>query len=444
MIEKNPTPQPDQFQEGFRKFMRSHTARFLIIGLITLILLIPLFQVKLLIRERGYRQRIVENQISKEWGGSVEYSGIVLKIPIADRSKDDPKKIIESSSFLYILPETTNDLISTTVSEKHRSIFKVNIFSAQIISKVKFDVSKIDSVLKQKLIWEKAQISMITNSETDFKEISAFKIDDRLIEIEGQTVQQAYPKYLETASVPFTINPERNIPINIEFNARINGTVEFKYFPFAKQSQGEMRSNWKNPSFIGNNLPDPKSSKTTDKGFVSTWNNIDMTSGSRNYTSNLKLLHPKKSGVRFIDVVDQYSLNDRTVKYGALVFILTFAVFFLIQIVGKINIHPVHYLLIGLSLVLFYSLLLSFSEQVGFISAYIIASSLIILLIVWYAKSVLQSTKFAILCGFSLTLTYGFILVLVNLETYALLFGSIGLLIVLTAIMSITRKLKLE
>jgi inner membrane protein len=123
---------------------------------------------------------------------------------------------------------------------------------------------------------------------------------------------------------------------------------------------------------------------------------------------------------------------------------LTFAVFFLIQIVGKVMIHPLHYFMIGLALLLFYSLLLSFSEQLGFIPAYIIASVTIVALIVWYARSVLRSMKFAVMSGLSLGLLYAFLLVIVNLEVYALIVGSIGLLFVLAAIMSVTRKINFD
>lgn len=143
-------------------------------------------------------------------------------------------------------------------------------------------------------------------------------------------------------------------------------------------------------------------------------------------------------------MVDQYQLNERTIKYGILVLTLTFAVFFLIQIMQKMSIHPLHYFMIGLALLLFYSLLLSLSEHFGFNRAYICSAVAIMLLIGWYAKSILNSLKFAVISGISIGILYTFLLVIVNLEIYAMLVGSIGLFFVLTAIMSITRKMNFE
>jgi inner membrane protein len=206
-----------------------------------------------------------------------------------------------------------------------------------------------------------------------------------------------------------------------------------------------LASNWNDPAFEGTWLPQGDAVHISDKGFTGTWNSMKIGSGkSELHLDGISRFAKNYSDIRFLKMVDHYQLNERTIKYGLLVLVLTFAVFFLIQIVGKVTVHPLHYFMIGLALLLFYSLLLSFSEHVGFIPAYIIAAGTIVLLIVWYAKSILKSLKFAFMSGTSLLLLYAFLLVIVNLEIYALIVGSIGLLFVLAAIMSVTRKINFE
>ena len=439
-MEQNPTTQHYSNDSAqFKKFMKSPGAGLIVIFLLTLILTIPLWQVRLLIEERGKRQVSVQSEIEKEWGGNLEYHGLVLKIPVIDTLQPN------SGQFLYVVPETSEDKVDANVSEKYRSIFKVNIFSAKLESQVEFELSKVTTTQPyHKLDWNKVQLCLLSNSDATFKAISDFDVNGKSIAIQSQFDQQDYPYLKQTLSNSMSIDPKELKTLVVNFKTTINGISEFSYRSFSKNSELEMRSNWKNPSYAGNSLPEPQNSKVEKSGFKAFWNNMDIAAGSQNSYRYLKDINTKTSIVRFIDVVDHYILNERTAKYGILVFILTFAVFFLIQLVGKMHIHPAHYLLIGLSLVLFYSLLLSFSEQIGFIAAYLISAGLIIALISWYAKSILRSAKFAVLSGMSLTLTYGFILIIVNLETYALLFGSLGLLVVLAAIMSVTRKLKFE
>jgi inner membrane protein len=146
-------------------------------------------------------------------------------------------------------------------------------------------------------------------------------------------------------------------------------------------------------------------------------------------------------GVKLIETVDEYQQNERASKYGFLVIGLTFLIFFLIQSISKINIHIFQYTMIGIALIMFYTLLISITEHSSFTIAYTIAGSSVVALITFYSISILKNRKFPMFIGASLTVLYTFIFVIIQLEDYALLVGSIGLFLILAAVMYFSRKI---
>jgi inner membrane protein len=433
------TNETEQPMSDFKKFMRSHTARIIIVGFITLVLLVPLSQISWLIRERKDRQDQVQEELKMEWGNELKYYGLVLKVPFKTGDKKEKTKL------LYLYPESCKDDISTSVNERYRGIFKANLYSASIHSSSIFDLSKIMNQSKYKQAdWSQAKVVMVTASGSRFRELSGFTVDGKFVQL-GEQKESSYGRITESSSDIFTINPGLKPKIEVVSNAVIDGCNEIRYRPFATKSQMNLKSNWINPSFSGTSLPDNGSFLLTNNGFTAKWNNmVSLGKASSFSVGNIVLRNRPYSEIKFITMVDQYQLNERTIKYGILVLTLTFAVFFLIQIMQKMSIHPLHYFMIGLALLLFYSLLLSLSEHFGFNRAYICSATAIMLLIGWYAKSILNSLKFAIISGLSIGILYTFLLVIVNLEIYAMLVGSIGLFFVLAAIMSITRKMNFE
>lgn len=416
---------------GFKKFMKSYTARIIISVFIILFLMIPTTQVSFLIEERKNRQDQVTQELKQEWGPEFTFYGTVIEIPRKNKAKD----------ILYIFPEQSKEFMDTKVNERYRGIFKANLFTALVNSSSTFLFEKIKKNAENAdLDWSNARILLMTGNQTRFTELSKMTVNERVVEIAGQFTNHTLYSYTSR----FPIDPSTS-KLMVRFHAEVNGTGSIIYSPTASKSSFTLKSNWMDPAFSGNSLPKNGSFKKGPNQFTAHWKNLSRI-GSESQTS-MNSIGPKKrtfSEIKFITLLDQYQLNERTIKYAILVLTLTFAVFFLVQIVGKTNVHPIHYLLIGLALLLFYSLLLSLSEHVGFNMAYLVSASTIVVLIFWYAKAILNSIKFAVVCSMSLTLLYGFLLVLVNLEVYALLVGSIGLLIVLAAIMSVTRKLNFD
>lgn len=219
------------------------------------------------------------------------------------------------------------------------------------------------------------------------------------------------------------------------------------FLPLGRQTSVNLTSKWGDPSFIGSYLP--KSHQITDAHFDANW---EVSYFARNYPQawhedqsnrNTNQLEQSRFGVSLITPVDFYQQTERSTKYGILFLALTFLVFFLFETLSKSRIHIVQYVLVGLALCLFYLLLLSLSELYGFFPAYLMASVPTVLLISLYTYAISTERKLFLsgLMGFMLVALYTYLYALLQLEDYALLFGTIGLFIVLAAFMYITRNI---
>jgi inner membrane protein len=201
-----------------------------------------------------------------------------------------------------------------------------------------------------------------------------------------------------------------------------------------------MQSKWSNPSFDGNVLPTERT--VSDNGFTAKWS---FNKASLPFTTVLKNAELDKAnlafGVAMVQPADQYAKTSRSVKYAILIIGLTFALFFIIELMQKKALHPVQYVLVGLALSIFYTLLLSISEIILFDYAYLIAATATVVLIMLYAKGHFNNWATASIFGGILSALYGFIFVLIRLEDTALLVGSIGLFIVLALVMYASRKI---
>jgi len=188
----------------------------------------------------------------------------------------------------------------------------------------------------------------------------------------------------------------------------------------------------------------PSDRTVSDTGFNATWH---VSSFGRNYPQTWEgtdvvsyaTLAESAFGVSFYDGVDLYTQLFRSVKYSVLFIVITFTVFFLFEVLQKVRVHPIQYLLIGSALALFYLLLLSLAEQIGFLYAYLLATAMTTLLVVGYSASVLKQKSRALLVGVQLMVLYGYLYFVLKLEDYALLFGALLLFALLASVMYLTR-----
>ena len=241
---------------------------------------------------------------------------------------------------------------------------------------------------------------------------------------------------LETSFIDLTAFEEGDFTFSIVYD----GSSKIGIVPIGKVTESTMHSNWNAPSFTGSFLPYQK--KITNDGFSSNWKILHINRPfSQQSFEVLPNIRQYAFEVDFVIPVDEYQQNERASKYGFLVIGLTFLIFFLIQTISKIKIHIFQYTMIGLSLVMFYTLLISITEHSSFLKAYLIASLLVVSLISLYSISILKNKKFPLFIGLSLLALYGFIFVIIQLDSYALLVGSLGLFMILALVMYVSRKI---
>ncbi len=230
---------------------------------------------------------------------------------------------------------------------------------------------------------------------------------------------------------------------NVRFFAdiHISGSEQLLFTPTGKTTTVKLNSVWPHPSFSGNFLP--HSTEVNSKGFNATWKSL---AHNRNFPQQWKgdaaiELNTSSFGVDLFIPVNGYQKTIRSVKYAALCILLTFASFFLIETVNKKPVHPLQYGLIGLALILFYTLLLSFSEYMDFNWAYFISATATIGLIGWFVKGILSSLRLSTILSSVLLLVYSYVFTILQMQDYALILGSIGLFISLGVIMYFSRKI---
>ena len=445
----------NQTQNNSQKnsFFQSTTAKMMMVGLLTLILLIPLFFVQDLILERSQRKQEVVSEVSQLWGKDVYFYGPIMKVPYKtyeEYNVTNPKTSVVTIErkaiidYAYFFPEK---LINKSNIKKNtslkRGIYNNVVFSANMNFDGYFSKPNIDKlgIDETDLLWEKASIIVKTTNLKSIKSDLNIKLNNQSLEFESKSDEDTLYGTLETSVFDYKslVNSDK---INFNFDMKYNGSNSVKFIPVGKTTIVNIDSDWESPSFEGTFAANDTTKKIGKTGFHADWKILDINrSFSQQYVSKLPNLNEYTFGVKLIETVDQYQQNERASKYGFLVIGLTFLVFFLIQSVSKINIHIFQYTMIGLALIMFYTLLISITEHSSFAFAYVIAGVSVIAMITLYSISILQNRKFASFIGLSLTALYTFIYVIIQLENYALLVGSLGLFVILGLVMYFSRQI---
>jgi inner membrane protein len=442
----------EQKKSRFSNWMRnSITARMLVVGFLLLVLLIPLEFVKSLINERAYRQEEVVREINQKWGNEVLLSGPIVKIPYKviseekifnEKSNAYYTKTKETIEHAYFFPDKLNITSNVDTKPLNRSIYESVVYSAAIGVKGNFptiDFSDTD-IPEENILWEKATVLLKT---TNLKGIKTTPVVNLASEALSMTPQYS-TEYLNTIQSNYIANAKEIFaaPLPFSFDLKINGSESLKFLPIGKETDATMKSNWHSPSFDGNFLPEDTNKEISQEGFTAAWRILQINRQfEQSFFGQLPDLSASAFGTKLIIPVDEYQKSERTAKYGILVIGLTLLVFLLIQLVSRIYIHPFQYMMIGLALVMFYTLLISISEHSNFFKAYAVAAISVLVLITVYSRAILKGFKFPLLICGSLASLYGFIYVIIQLENYALLVGSIGLFLILAIIMFASRRI---
>lgn len=417
----------------------SVVVKLMAIGFLVLILLIPNSMISDLIHERQYRQNEVEQEVNQSWGGEQTVIGPVLSVPYTTYIEYENGKSTPTKHTAYFLPQQLNIGGDLEHQIRRRSIFDVVLFQANITLTGTFDQPDFEAlhIDPANVDWEEARISVGIQGMTGIKEIVSINWQGSPYRMEPGT---ANPELLRTGvSSEIPLDKEgKEYPFSIPI--KLNGSGSLQFEPVGKSTKVRLASDWHSPSFEGAFLPDHR--EISEVGFSADWQVLDLNRPyPQQWIDDRATFGSSTLGVRLIQPVDEYLKNSRSAKYAILIIGLTFLLYFFFEVLQKLLIHPFQYLLVGLAITVFYLLLLSLSEHVGFNWAYLISSFATIFLITGYSWSVLRIRRLVVQLFLMLAAIYGFIFILLQLEDFALLAGSIGVFIALAAVMYSSRKI---
>ena len=438
-------------------FKNSITVRFAIIGLIALMMLIPLGKIGSVVDERsGLYDKVLHN-IASQWGSPQEITGPVLVIPITEKydvietSKDakgrekQTTKVVRKERNIIVLPKHLQTKIALQEHYRYRGIYKSLVYGADVAVEGDFilpDIMKLTDHLET-VHYQKAYMVMGLSDPKAIEEVSGLSFGVMKASFEPGT-KLGLKGIKAGFHAPLALHGKTSVH-PFHFTLKANGSSYLRFSAFGEKSKIMVNSSWEHPSFQGAILPTKR--QIGAGGFEATWEipslarNFPQTWIYENHAYNLGSL---LTGVDLYEPVALYSLVNRSIKYGVLFILLTFLTFLIFEVTQKSKLHYVQYVLIGFSLGLFFLVLLSLSEHIAFLSAYVVASAITIVSISLYTWFSSRSKRHASMIFALLLALYAILYSLLQMEDYALLMGTGLLLTVLLVLMWITRHLRVE
>lgn len=445
----------------------STTLKLAIIGLLILILLIPSSMIDSLVWERQSLRNEAQREVGDKWGLSQTIGGPVLSVPYEKTYKDDKDNVQTVIKYAHFLPDKIKIDGQIDPIERHRGIFVIVLYNGKLkvngsFAEMQAEKLGIDvSTLK----WDDAFLSVGISDLKGVQQSIRLSVSGDQLEagVSGAGLEQlnfgpgtiSRDIFASGVSVVLPIGEKRKNGFEFSFELDINGSTDIHFLPMGRETEVTLNSNWQDPSFEGNFLPD-----THDiglDGFTAYWKILQLqrnypqqglgnfiggtTDAQNRYERDPNRRKFNSFGVKLILPVDEYQKTQRSSKYATFFIFITFLVFFFIEILNKKRLHPIQYLLVGAAIILFYILLLSISEHFSFNKAYLVSSATILGLITFYCKYILNNARLTLLMFTVLAILYGFFYSLLQLQDYALLLGSIGLLLILATVMYITRNI---
>lgn len=428
------------------QFIKSflHRYRFVFKGVfisfLVLFLMIPTLFINALVKERQFRREDVKNEVSSRWSSSQRLDGPVLILPYEELSSSGQQQQKERK-LAYILPD---DLViegDLQPEIRYRSIYKIPVYTSTLRVKGRFDGLPLSqlNLPPGRILWKEAELVI---GLSDFRGIAdqvrlQWDTSGTLMN-SGAITNDMISSGLSSA-IPLDSATARDTHA-FALTLQIKGSEELSFSPVGKTTTVQLSSPWKDPEFSGSFLPEQRT--VTDQGFTASWKVLHLNREFPQYWKDQAYAPSADAfGVQLLTPVDGYSQTLRTVKYAILVILLTFFIYFFIEILQKRTVHALQYILVGAALCIFYLLVLSLSEYITFFQAYSIAALATVLLIAAYTAAVFRSLRIGgIFAGF-MGVLYGFIYALIRMQDGSLLVGSIGLFVILALIMYFSRKI---
>jgi len=452
---------------------RSPGIKLLFVALIAVVLIVPLMLIYALVYDRQEQSNTAQASINAGWGGPQVVAGPVLVVPFRTTQTQNEtvdgkavSRVVEVEKLLYISP--TRNAVQTRIDpeERRKSIYRSVLYTAHVSGSANFalpaDLERF-GVTRERLMWDRAELRMGASDARGLTTGGTLSANGKALSVQpgkgpAASGGQGFFAFLTWDGLG---------ALNVDYAFGLRGSRSLSLVPRGGQTQWNVASPWPSPSFTGAFLPEKP--QISDKGFKASYTvdklalgqppvstqDYDAPSDSNDPIYGLAeapvesiaaggahevVGGPSRSvAVSLIETVDLYSKVDRSVKYGFLFIGFTFLTYFLFDVIGGARVASAEYLLTGAALVLFFVLLLAFAEVIGFTAAYITASAAVIGLLTAYSAAVLSSWKRARFIGALLVGLYAVLFVLLNLEAWSLLIGSVLLFVALAGVMYATR-----
>ncbi len=443
------------FQPNEPAMQKSLLFKILIIGALMVVIGFALILIQVTIGERmAFRKQAVDS-IAADSVGPQSLVGPVLVIPYTEEydeagADSEPGKKVEAVRRHLVFPNDLQVAGSFDTDSRYRGIHKVMVFSGQHAFSGNFDLPSKDELPRatagSRLTVGRPFVAVSIGDVRGIRNTPKLTWDGQVVEFRQGSGLLSMKSGLHAPLDALALAaPARAI---FSFELGLDGMESQQFAPVAKETRLALKSNWPHPQFGGHFLPSPKNRAIGDAGFSAQWSISSLASDTQQQLRRAELTpaaegkggNIDKLSVAFIEPVNVYSLAERATKYGILFVALTFAAFFVFEILRRLPIHPIQYLLVGLALALFFLLLVSLSEHVDFVLAYVAASAACTGLIGFYLTYVLHDWRRGMGFGGALALLYCALYGLLISENNALMLGSFLLFGVLAAMMVATRK----
>ena len=411
-----------------------------LIGCIVLLSL-PLMMVRELINERAdYRSEVVD-AIEQSTSGSQKLAGPLIAIPITETltRRENQKEVNYQRSWVYYwLPESLAVAGKQTVESRRVGIYSGQVWHNALQIKASFDPLRLAALRKTNIVLGQPRLVVSVGDARGIGAIHAPEVNGNVLSVEPGLGISGDGAGIH---MPMPALAEDNKPLEIAFSLDLNGTGEFSLVPLGRNSELQLTSNWPHPGFLGSFLPTKR--EVNAAGYRAHWQSSWFANDMGSYFKDDMEIPWSRLPAFSADVMslaDQYQLTDRATKYAILLIGLTFMAFFAFESLTHRPLHPMQYLLVGLSLVLFYLVLLALSEHIGFTAAWLAASLSGAVMNGIYLQAVLRGWRNSLLFVAALLLLEGVMWFLLHSEDSALLLGTGVLALALSVLMFLTRR----
>ncbi len=435
---------PDTVERVAASLRSSQMLRLVLVAFLVLVLQIPVAMIGGLVSERQGRRQAAVEEVSSKWGNVQAITGPVMVVPYTyqwtEATAAGPLTRSESRNAIF-LPEQLYVRGAIDSEIRSRGIFSVPVYKLDAAVSGEFarpDFAAL-GLAPAAIAWGRAYLAIGISDTRAIQQETVVSWNGEQVPFLPGTGSFTDVSTGLHAVVGLADSTER---VEFSFPLSLNGSLGVYVTPFAKNTVVELQSNYGHPSFQGNWLPAERS--VSEAAFQAKWTVPYL---GRNYPQAWLAEEPMRQaidesrfGVELVNPVDHYRMAARSVKYAGLFILLTFAAVWLIEVLSGVRVHPIQYLMLGGALCLFYLLELSLSEHLGFPLAYALASVAVIAMVAGYCVVALDSVARALVVGVGVVLLYAYLYTLLMNEDYALLIGSLGLFMILAAIMFATRR----